>query len=265
MELWYPGAKKRPLGTQTEPGIGKPRIFIVHTMSGYLSGTDSFFRQQGYTGTESHFGVGGQYDGVHDGEVWQWQSIDHQADAQFDGNAVATSVETSDGAHDGVPWTPKQVEAIVQLGVWWCRQTGNPAKLVTSPDGKGFGWHAQFKAWNRNGHDCPGSVRLHQYKTEVVPGIARRLAPAPTAPPFPGRLLVFEAGQPVMQGADVLAWQRRMRARGWTLTVDGSYTAESAAVCRRFQEDSTAHGWPLTVDGMCGGETWRATFERPVT
>jgi hypothetical protein len=117
---------------------------------------------------------------------------------------------------------------------------------------------------SQNSTDCPGSKLLAWVKAGMLDPKPTPSTPS-TAPPFPGRLLVFEAGQPVMQGADVLAWQRQMRARGWTLTVDGSYTAESAAVCRRFQEDSTAHGWPLTVDGMCGGETWRATFERPVT
>ena len=78
----YPAAEWRPLGEQTEPGI-TPRILIVHTMVGYLRSTDTMFRKQGYTGTESHFGVGGPWDSSDlDGAVWQWQSIDRQADAQ---------------------------------------------------------------------------------------------------------------------------------------------------------------------------------------
>lgn len=176
MQNWCPFAAKKPLGPQTQPGIGVPRIFIIHTMSGYLAGTDSYFRQQGYSGTESHFGVGGTYDGDRDGVIWQWQDLSHGADAQFAGNAYATSVETSDGARSGVRWSPKQAEAIVRLGVWWCRQTGHPARLVSSPDQAGFGYHAQFGTWNHNGHDCPGSVRLKQYKTEIIPEIASRLA-----------------------------------------------------------------------------------------
>ena len=268
MELWYPGAKKRPLGPQTEPRISTPKILIVHTMSGYLTGTDAYFRAQGYTGTESHFGVGGQYDGDKDGEVWQWQDLAHTADAQYEGNAIATSVETSDGNKGNVPWTAKQVEAIVKLGVWWCKQTGNPAKIVTSPDGKGFGWHAQFRVWNKAGHDCPGSARLLQYKTQIVPEIAKRLAgtttpPAATAPPFPGRVLVDQ--EPMMHGADVLAWQKQMKKRGWSIVDDGFYGGESAAVSRSFQRDSTAHGWPLTVDGKVSADDWKAAFERPVT
>ncbi|MGI8333494.1 hypothetical protein ACRYCC_26375 [Actinomadura scrupuli] len=185
MQLWCPFAEKRPLGAQSEPSIGKPRIFVIHTMSGYLRGTDSMFRQSGYGGTESHFGVGGQYDPAGlDGAIWQWQDLTHSADAQFSGNAYATSVETSDGARNGVRWSPKQAEAIVRLGVWWCQQTGHPARIVSSPSQAGFGWHAQFPSWNKNGHDCPGAVRLRQYKTEIVPEIARRLAkPAPAPKP----------------------------------------------------------------------------------
>lgn len=176
MQNWCPFAARKPLGPQAEPGIGKPRIFIIHTMSGYLAGTDSYFRQGGYSGTESHFGVGGTYDGDRDGAIWQWQDLAHGADAQFSGNAYATSVETSDGARSGVRWSPKQAESIIKLGVWWCQQTGHPARLVSSPDQAGFGYHAQFGTWNHNGHDCPGRVRLAQYKTEIIPEIARRLA-----------------------------------------------------------------------------------------
>lgn len=253
MELWYPGAKKRPLGTQTEPKIDTPRVFIIHTMSGYLSGTDAYFRTGGYTGTESHFGIGGSWDGTHDGEVWQWQAIDHQADAQYDGNTIATSVETSDGAHDDVPWTGPQIEAIITLGVWWCRQTGNPARLVQAPTEHGFGWHAQFHAWNKAGHDCPGPVRLAQYKTQVVPEIARRLG-QPT-----GYTRLLRLADPLMRGDDVTYVQRRLNAYGADLNLDGVYGPRTAAEVRAFQ---TQHG--LAADGLAGPKTW-AALAVPVT
>lgn len=178
MENRYSKAAWRPLGnSMDEPEIGTPRVFIIHTMSGYLMGTDAFFRANGYGGTESHFGIGGNYDRPDlDGAVIQWQLLNRQADAQFAGNAYATSVETSDGAKINVRWSAKQMESIIQLGVWWCKQTGRPARLVNSPDESGFGYHSQFTAWNQNAHACPGSVRLVQYKTEVIPEIARRLA-----------------------------------------------------------------------------------------
>jgi peptidoglycan hydrolase-like protein with peptidoglycan-binding domain len=179
MDQWYPHAARKPLGTQNEPSIGTPRVFVVHTMVGYLKGTDSMFRRQGYTGTESTFGLGGPWDGTAlDGAVWQWQTLGRQADAQGAGNAYATSVETSDGGVATRPWSPAQVRALILLGAWWARATRNPPRLVTSPDDRGFGYHRQFKAWNPNNHSCPGNVRLAQYLQEVIPGIARQLAPA---------------------------------------------------------------------------------------
>ncbi len=146
MDTRYSKAEWRPLGPITDAAfIGVPRIMILHTMSGFLWGTDSFFRQNGYGGTESHFGIGGQHDPTgNDGKVLQWQAINRKADAQFDGNAYATSVETSDGNKGTIPWSSNQLKAIIELGTWWCKETGNPARLVQHPDEKGFGYHSQF-------------------------------------------------------------------------------------------------------------------------
>jgi peptidoglycan hydrolase-like protein with peptidoglycan-binding domain len=83
-------------------------------------------------------------------------------------------------------------------------------------------------------------------------------APAPTppvpapAPPFPGRLLKHP---PVMQGADVLAWQSRMQERGFTLGVDGLYGPESKRVCKTFQQQQA-----IQADGIVGPITWERTF-----
>jgi hypothetical protein len=76
-------------------------------------------------------------------------------------------------------------------------------------------------------------------------------APAP-APPFPGRLLRFP---PVLSGADVITWQRRMSQRGFTLSVDGLYGQQSKTACTTFQ---TQQG--LKADGIVGQMTWAATF-----
>lgn len=188
MQVRYPAASWRPLGTQTEPRI-TPRILVFHTMVGYLRGTDSLFRRQGYTGTESHFGVGGPWDGsALDGAVWQWQSIDYQADAQNAGNAYATSIETSDGGSPLRAWSVKQLDALVGIGVWWCRQTGAPARLVRSTSQSGIGYHAQFSAWAPDGRTCPGRTRIAQLVDVVIPRIAAGLknSPVPPGTPNPG-------------------------------------------------------------------------------
>ncbi len=64
--LTYPAAVHKPLGPQTEPRMTGHDIVCLHTMAGYLSSTDRYFRAAngaGYIGTESHFGVGGRWGG----------------------------------------------------------------------------------------------------------------------------------------------------------------------------------------------------------
>lgn len=90
-------------------------------------------------------------------------------------------------------------------------------------------------------------------------------AAAGQAPPWPGRVLVYNPALPMMHGTDVSQAQQRLAARGWHLTVDGWYGHQTSDIVRQFQGDSTAHGWPLTVDAQLGPKTWDALWRRPVT
>jgi hypothetical protein len=254
MELKYSAALWRPLGTQTEPSIGRPRVLIMHTMVGNLAGTDAMFHRDGYTGTESTFGIGGPWETPNlDGKVYQWQSLDRCADAQWDGNAYATSVETADGGNPTHPWTVKQVSAIVDLAVWWCRQTGNPPVLVSSAAGAGIGYHSQFSVWNRSAHTCPGGVRITQLRTQVIPLIVHALKPPPvtlppvTPPPATTYTLkrYLKRTDPMTQGTDVAASQRKVGCAddGWF----GDITKEHVVTWQHV------HG--LLADGIIGPDT----------
>lgn len=255
MQSRYPGATWKPLGTQTEPLI-TPRILVFHTMAGYLGGSDSHFRRgngAGYDGPEAHFGVGGPWDKGLDGAVWQWQDCNRQADAQAWGNGYCTSIETSDGAVSSRPWSSKQIAALVSLATWWCRQTGAPARLVTSVSGSGFGYHSQFAAWNPSGHACPGSVRVNQLKTIVIPAVADLLTPKPKPPTTvpatnaskPKLTRVLRRTSPLMRGSDVTAVQAKVGAGR-----DGAYGPDTEAAVTRAQR---AKG--LTPDGVVGPKT----------
>jgi hypothetical protein len=59
---------------------------------------------------------------------------------------------------------------------------------------------------------------------------------------------------------NVRTWQDKMRARGWSIGVDGCFGPESESVCRSFQAEKG-----LTVDGDVGPQTWKATWDAPVT
>ncbi len=90
-------------------------------------------------------------------------------------------------------------------------------------------------------------------------GVVSTPAPpqAPAYPPFPGRTLKYP---PLTIGNDVRVWQSQMARRGWRISVDGEYGPASVEVARKFQIDKR-----LQVDGQVGPQTWKASFELPIT
>ena len=162
-------------------------VVCVHTMVGFLAGTESMFHQDGWSGTESHFGVGGPADGALDGTVYQWVDTDDQADANLQGNHRLISIETSDGGDETNPWSDAQLDAITSLVVWACRTHDIPAELIadSAPGRRGIGYHRQgIDPWrvaggekwsNANGKVCPGDVRIAQLVDVVVPRVQARV------------------------------------------------------------------------------------------
>jgi hypothetical protein len=276
METIYPKAQWRPLSNiQTEPNIGTPRLLIWHTMIGFLRGTEQMFRKDGYSGTESTFGLGGSWDGEADGILFQWQLLSRQADAQFAGNAYATSIECSDGGHAGVPFSAKQVATSIELGLWWCEQTGNPAAPAQAWNGHGLGYHSMFPEWNVDNHACPTAPRISQLRNEIWPEISHRLRgdQSNPTPPQAQQWPKFPLGTDDFYGASnnsglgssegesgLRIWQRQMVARGWSLSVNGQFDDNCVKVTRQFQTEKG-----LGVDGRVGLHTWNAAWALPVT
>lgn len=60
--------------------------------------------------------------------------------------------------------------------------------------------------------------------------------------------------------ADLQRWQQRMKDRGWVITADGLYGAQTEQVAHDFQVEKG-----LGVDGLIGRETWGAAWTQPVT
>lgn len=205
----YPLAKYTPLGAQTQRRMTDHDIACLHTMVGYLTSTDRYFRISngaGFRGTESHFGLGGKWGpdlgGGLDGAMWQWQDIAFSADANLDGWYNVISLETADNGGPQVkdipPWTPKQCEAIAKWlawicskaahakcpSTWTCHKVGIPLRLIanTKPGQRGVGYHAQGvpgnglvaggNAWSSSpGKECPTPQRIRQ-----IPAIITRAA-----------------------------------------------------------------------------------------
>lgn len=203
-EILYPGAawrplEQRPTGARLQPLMTAHDVICLHTMGGRLSGTDAFFRRDGYDGTESHFGVGA------DGLICQWQDLARTADANLDGNHRVISIETADvgdpfPAWDtrtgNVPaWTPAQLDALAGLIAWLCARFDIPPVAIpdSRPGRRGVGWHRLgIDPWRAPGGEkwsaargkvCPGDRRIAQ-----IPGLvaaAAALLNSPTAAPPP--------------------------------------------------------------------------------
>src|SRR4051794_19030371 len=60
---------------------------------------------------------------------------------------------------------------------------------------------------------------------------------------------------------NVLAWQKRMSARGWDIAADGLFGPQSASVAARFAAEKGLATRPGTVDL----ELWNAAWTLPVT
>lgn len=172
-------------------------VAIVHTMVGYLNGTDSSFRNPN-NGLESHLGIGGFYDGEElDGAIYQWMMINERADANYNGNPYAFSIETSDGTRYLERWTVPQAESLSQCLAAWCLRYKRPARLVerSHSSEKGIGHHLIGTVPNpRPGDDywsppevgpraCPGQTRIDQLRDEVIPRVQDILISVDDNPP----------------------------------------------------------------------------------
>lgn len=178
-------------------------VVCLHTMAGYFKYTSEMFHENGFGGTESHFGIRA------DGYAAQWQDLDHQADANSEGNGYCISIETEDhgdvfsdmegsywsNGSDVPAWTDEQIDKIVEIVTWLCNKYNIPKQLVpdSKPGRRGIGYHRQgIDPWRVSGGDvwsgtvgkvCPGDRRIEQLKTIVIPrvqGSHTAVAPIPT-------------------------------------------------------------------------------------
>lgn len=112
---------------------------------------------------------------------------------------------------------------------------------------------------------CPGT-RLQAWVAKGMPvdGPETKPVPAPKpikivwdgdVPRWPGRVLAYDPGEPMLRGEDVKAWQTKIDKRGWTIDVDGVYGPQSRGVCRSYQ-----HATGLEPTGEVDGPTWEMTW-----
>ena len=240
----YPSAEWRPLAAgDSGEKMSTHDVVCLHTMAGFLAGTEAMFRQNGWTGTESHFGVGGPADAGKDGVVYQWVDTDFAADANLQGNPRLISIETSDGGDETNPWSPAQLDAIIGILVWCCREYSIPAELIadSAPGRRGIGYHrqgidpwrvAEGELWSKaQGKVCPGDTRISQLIDDVVPRVQQLLSTGPAAPVLhlvspdrgAGGTQVVLSGSGFSEATSV--WFGDVPVETWTVDDDSRITA----------------------------------------
>ncbi|MFI6904898.1 N-acetylmuramoyl-L-alanine amidase [Nonomuraea sp. NPDC050394] len=238
---WMPITVNYTLGGQREV-----RGVVLHIMAGTLGGTDSWFRNR-QAQASSHFGTG------RSGQLRQWVDTRDKAWTQGDGNSRWISIENEGRGGDEL--TDAQLDRCAEVLAWAHRVHDVPLQSTSDPNGRGLGHHSMGgQAWG--GHtSCPGP-RIIAQKREIIVRAKRIIAGTPDddqPPAWPGRLLKYLTGRPMMHGADVRAWQAALTQAGFKTMVDGWYGKTTAANTRKLQRRED-----LAVDGIVGPNTWRA-------
>jgi hypothetical protein len=239
------------------------RLFVLHIQEGTESGTDAWVHNPA-SQVSAHFG------NPKTGALDQWVDTADRAWAEASYNSVGISVENE--GHSGDSLTSSQVENVAQLLAWAHTTHGTKLQVTNDPNGEGVIGHGELGVAGGNHPDCPGAPILAQRQAIIdrakqILGLQPVPVPKPQQnyPHYPGHVMLYTPGVEPRFDPNVELWQRRMHDRGWVISVDGFFGSESARVCGEFQKDSTAHGWYLTFDQELGPNTWRATWERPIS
>jgi hypothetical protein len=179
-------------------------------------------------------------------------------------NNLGVHIEMCDGG-EAIPWTRDEWLAhdgmlrntgAVVLAV--AAKCGIPVRQLDAAAVAGGSWgvcgHREcVLAFHQGDHlTCPGP----NFPWDVVMQYANGTVPAtPSFPAWPG-VFVCQG----WTGPNVVTIQSRLKARGWSITVDGDFGPKTAAVVRAFQQEKG-----LRVDGIVGPATWNAFWQAPVT
>jgi hypothetical protein len=174
--------------SDTQPAI-RPTQFILHSIAAPWTARRMYEYWRDSTSLDSHFGLG------YAGDLGQYIGTETRADANYQANrrddgTGAVSIETASNLQHTDPWTDRQVEALVELGVWLHKRHGIPLRICRSASDPGYGYHRLHAAWSTGGTACPGDARVRQFRDLVFPEIVRRATgaaeePEPPVPPAP--------------------------------------------------------------------------------
>lgn len=212
------------------------------------------------------------------GDNWAMQYVRDSdrawAQASYNGQAVSICFCTPSGASSGwsrSTWLAKgaMLTAAGRLAGELSRQFGIPLTGLSSSQAqgssKGLCEHKNFGSAGGNHHDCgPGFPMDEIIKraggSATAPPVQPPAAGGGKAPAMPADSQPWFGKDARSRSSGVRTWQGQMRARGWSIGVDGAFGPESDRVCRQFQAEKR-----LGVDGKVGAQTWAAAWNAPVS
>ncbi|WP_433513853.1 peptidoglycan recognition protein family protein [Nonomuraea sp. CA-143628] len=251
------------------------RVIVVHTMetgeSGNVAESVAAYFARPSTNASAHLCVDNN-------SVVRCVSDSDTAWAAPGCNSDALQIELAGRAgQNAAQWADEYSKNLLDLAARqvaaWCKTHSIPARRLTRAQlragQRGIVGHQDVSAvYKRSDHWDPGSnfpwtsfiAKVNHHLnggTTAQPSKPTTSKPSTSKPSgwpaFPGRLLTYRPGKPLMSGADVTTWQNRMKALKYTITVDGQYGPMSSATTKVFQR---AEGLP--VDGIVGPNTWHA-------
>lgn len=157
-------------------------------------------------------------------------------------------------------WTDRDHQSMLRLAAGLvsclCSTYSLPEIKLTSTDliagGRGICGHVDVsRAWYQTNHIDPGADFPWTQFIGYVTSASDRLA----VPPFPGPSTPSSTFSPA-----TLAYQRRLRDRGWSIVADGIHGPKTSDVIRRFE-----HQMNLPLDSIGSRIVWIKLWIAPIT
>lgn len=270
-----------PSPNKSSRGGAAVRLIVVHDTEGALTyKTLGGFFANPASQVSSHVGIDDT-----PGRIGEYVRRGDKAWTAANANPVAVQAELCAPSGAAASWTAadwhKHPNMLANAAAWIAEEAaafGLPIVRLTPSQAQGGGrgvcQHSDLGAWGGGHHDCgPGfpinDVIAMALGGHPAPPPAGGGGQAPPPFPYPGSNYIGTArpdpachsgcyGPP--DSDQTARWQRQMSDRGWSISVDGCYGAQSEGVCRQFQAEKS-----LAPDGLVGPQTWAASWTAPVT
>lgn len=142
-----------------------PTQIILHSAVSRASSLYGYFSSPGVV-LESHFYID------QDGGIEQMLDTEVRADANYQANPRAVSIETWDnGDPDRIVWNQAQFAALARLVRWLSDTHSVPLRSCPSWTATGVGYHSQFPEWSPVRKTCPGLARRPQVP-QIIAAVA---------------------------------------------------------------------------------------------